>query len=281
VEGTAGVGSSLIRFALLASLLAIVGCSDPTDLVGTATPQEVSDLDAEVRPAAVALLESQGIEAVAATTFDTGRREVRWVDYRSEGEYAEIELVEFVGEDGDEGSTRISATVVFAEVQYEAQSRSEGTRGNWTARERQPHELLNNPLSRMLPITTPGEQFGSLDIVSGEYFEALVSEADDARVTSQETLDGGSLWTLSVSYSEATKARLAFGVHPNGYLRSFHLSTEDSGSTPSTSLPEPARRARVETEFQALSDPDPIQPPEPGTPLDLGLFELPSGFPPD
>ena len=279
MEGPAGVGPCLIRTVIFISLLAIVTCGSPTDFVGTPTSEEVSDLDASVRLAAGALLEAQGIEATAATTFDTGRREFRWINYRSGGEYAEIEVVQFVGEEGDEGSTRLSASVVFAEARYDVQSRSDGTRGSWTARERQPHERLNNPLLRLLPLTTPGEQFGSLTVVSAEYFETLVSEADDVIVTSQDTFDGGSVWTLTLSYPESTTTQLAYGIHPEGYLRSFDASTEGSESTTSTSLPEPAGRISVETDFEALSDPDPIQPPEPGTTLDLGRFDLPSGFP--
>ena len=274
MESAAGAGPRLIRFALLISLLAIVGCGDPTDPVSSPSPADVSGLEEAVRPAAVTLLEAQGIEATSETTFDTGRKEFRWIDYRSEGEYAEIEAVEFVGE-----ATRTSATVVFAELRYEAQSRSGGTPGSWTARVREPHERLDNPLSRMLPLTTPGPELGSLTIVSGGYFEALTSEADEVKVTSQETSDGGSLWTLTVASSGTMTTQLAYGIHPDGYLRSFDVSTEDPVSTTRASLREPARRVSLEAEFAALSDPDPIQPPEPGTPLDLDRFDLPSGFP--
>ena len=197
-------------------------------------------------------------------------------------EYAEIEVVDFVGDDGSEGSTRLTGTVVFADLRYNAQTRSGGPTGQWTVRERDLElpDAFVNPMSRLLPITSGSGFFGGLSVPDGGYFDTLVEAADAVEASLEKTTDDGSVWTLEHEH-EAGDFVLVYGVHPDGYLRSFSVTRSDRGDpaeTTTTRLPEPSSPVSVTVQFRVLSEPEPIQPPEPGTVFDPSEFDLPDGF---
>lgn len=111
-------------------------------------------------------------------------------------------------------------------------------------------------------------------------FGLLAEEGFETALFRQATIDGGSLWTLSLRRGDAREITTTYGIHPEGHLRSYSFQSSDlTDSVSSTSLPEPSSRVFSTVELRPLEESDPIQPPEVGTPLDLSRFDVPDDFP--
>lgn len=273
----------MVLLVVLLSLVVTACADDAVDTVGEPEEVPAAELEIAVSDAASLLLEAPAVLVTEVRQFSSGREEWRWIDHRSEGEYAVVELVEFIGEDGEEASTRVTATIVRGTIEYTAQRRSGRPSTTWAALDRSEgfRMQLGHPLPRALPVLTRDIESGQISFYPG-FFEAFEDESLEMTFSRQGTDDGGSLWTFSVRPRDHTaEISWTFGVHPDGHLR-YYVSetTPPNEETTSTLMPEPSRMIRSEVELEPVEEGiQPIQPPRVGAPLDLSRFDLPDEFP--
>lgn len=255
---------------VVTALALATGCSGEDAAPGTSGPPQpttVEELDAAIRPAAVALLDAPGFETTVLR-FGEERKldKTTWLDYRSAGQH--VSFLATIG--GTFDRIGHSAWIQVGGERYCATSGISscgvgegGTDGLWTRRGPAP----TGPEVDRIPI--------GLDLAAMAEGSTLNSAAEVPDVamelTKQVMADGGTVWTWTAPFLDGDATR-SWTVDRDGVLVAHSLRSE-------TVPIDLVAATALEFEFTIVENPAPIVPPDVGSALDLAKLGLPGDLP--
>lgn len=221
----------------------------------------VEELEAARSAAAGRLLEAPGIKTLSRSYGeDQQLRRIAWVDYRKNGDY--LYLSYFIDQAVDEPSEML-AVVKAGDTELHARVAADGEQP-WSLPSPTGFEPFISREPGWLPVGLDLHEFANTSILDDVPY-------DEAEAVRQSLDDGTEMWTLMISRrisGEDVDTVLTFEIAPDGRL-DYTFETE----TGITADP------RIEYELVPVEDPEPIQIPNIGEPLDLDSLDVPENLP--
>jgi hypothetical protein len=246
----------LLALTAVAALTA-ASCSSGNDdgpevTVGEVEEATVGDLDAVIRPAARQLLDAPGLRVTAAYfSFDNPEQVARfdWLEYRAGGDYL----------------------VVYSELEPRRSEAFIQVGNDFYSSEITPQN--GRPWSEPGPPPgTPEEIIPALAVLTAMAEQSTTLRVDDSdrarEVTRQQDSEGNTLWTLNnpgIDPDVVTNAAQWF-INADGILQFYRVGSEVTPIDGSSG---------IVYEYAIIADLDRLEPPVPGTSLDLEAIGVP------
>lgn len=224
--------------------------------VGSPEPASLDEFAAAIRRAVEPLHEAPALERLTLSFRGDDLSLGSWADHRANGDYISVERTYPAAGGGDRIATRVE--ILVGDSWYAASRRSEDDAATWSVWD-----------VDAAPTQSPRRSRPLSEMADGSFVDQIRRLGVRADVTRQDISGGGSLWTLHTSTTQT------FTIHPDGYLSSFTAEFPPTDPPPGVSTMPPGEPSLSRGVFTPRSDPAPITPPEPGTPLDLGDYDIP------